>query len=113
MLPTPSGSIIVSEKIENLNDIANNHLYIVISKNDGIVYKRLQRNNRAKNKLTLISDNPLYPPYQINEEDIVEIWKAQMIITKAAAQPRWDVNQLSNVVHTLQEQVQSLKKQWR
>jgi transcriptional regulator with XRE-family HTH domain len=110
MLPTPSGSIIVGEKVEDINDVKNNFTYIVVSRNEGIVYKRMMKNNRSKNKYTLVSDNPTYQPYQVNGEDILEVWKATMIIGKANAQPHWNVNQLANVVNTLQEQVSYLKK---
>lgn len=110
MLPTPSGSVIVGEKVENLDDIRNNNTYIVISRNEGIVYKRMMKNARSKNKFTLISDNSAYQPYTINAEDVLEIWKATMIISKANVQPRWDVNQLATVVNNLREQISSLKK---
>jgi transcriptional regulator with XRE-family HTH domain len=110
MLPTPSGSIIVGEKIEDINDVKTNFTYIVVSRNEGIVYKRVMKNNRTKNKYTLVSDNPTYQPYQVNGEDILEVWKAAMILGKANAQPHWNVNQLANVVNTLQEQVSYLKK---
>ena len=110
MLPTPSGSIIVGEKVEDINDVKNSFTYIVVSRNEGIVYKRMMKNNRTKNKYTLVSDNPSYQPYQVNGEDIIEVWKATMIIGKANAQPHWNVNQLANVVNTLQEQVSYLKK---
>ncbi|HEY1201381.1 MAG TPA: XRE family transcriptional regulator [Niastella sp.] len=110
MLPTPSGSIIVGEKVDDINDVKNNFTYIVVSRNEGIVYKRVMKNNRSKNKYTLVSDNPTYQPYQVNGEDIIEVWKAAMILGKANAQPHWNVNQLANVVNTLQEQVSYLKK---
>jgi transcriptional regulator with XRE-family HTH domain len=110
MLPTASGSVIVGEKVEDLNDLKTNNTYIVISRNEGIVYKRVMKANRAKNKLTLISDNPAYQPYNVNMEDVLELWKATLIIGKANTQPHWDVNQLANVVSTLQEQVSFLKK---
>ena len=110
MIPTPSGSVIVGEKVEDLEDIRNNNAYIVVSRNGGIVYKRIARNNKVKDKLTLVSDNPQYEPYQINTEDVIEVWKAQMILTKAQTQQRWDVNQLAGMVTTLQEQVTSLKR---
>ena len=110
MLPTPSGSVIVGEKLQNIDDVKANNTYIVISKNEGIVYKRIMRNNRYKNKLTLISDNPQYEPYYVNPEEVLEIWKAQMVITKANIQQRWDVNQLAGLVNNLQEQVSTLKK---
>src|SRR3954468_10829036 len=69
MMPTPSGSIIVGERIQNFDDIKTNQTYIVVSKNDGIVYKRIMKNNRQKNKLTLVSDNPAYQPYNVSSDD--------------------------------------------
>jgi transcriptional regulator with XRE-family HTH domain len=110
MMPIQSGSVIVGEKIENLEEVKTNNTYVVISKTDGIVYKRILKNNRQKNKYTLVSDNPSYQPYMVNAEDIVEVWQAEMIITKANVQQRWDVGQLANLVNNLQQQVTVLKK---
>ncbi len=110
MMPTPSGSVIVGERVQNLEDVKANQTYIVVSKTDGIVYKRMMKNNRQKNKFTLVSDNPTYQPYIVNAEDIVEVWQAQMIISKANTQQRWDVDQLANMVNNLQQQVSSIKK---
>ena len=110
MMPTPSGSVIVGEKVESIDDVKNNTTCIVISRNDGIVYKRVQKNNRSKTKITLVSDNPSFHPYNINAEEIVEIWQAQVVISKVNAQQRWNMHQLTNIVSDLQEQVISLKK---
>lgn len=110
MLPTPSGSVIVGEKVEGLDDVKSNFAYIVVSRNEGIVYKRMLKNNRAKNKYTLMSDNPQYQPYQVNAEDIIEVWQAQVVINKVGSQQRWDVGSLSNLVSNLQEQVSMLKR---
>ena len=110
MLPTPSGSIIVGEKTESADDIKNNNAYIVVSRSEGIVYKRVVKNSKSKNKLTLVSDNPSYQPYQINAEDVAELWAAQVVIGKVAAQQRWDVNSLANLVNNLSDQVSTLKK---
>ncbi|MES2882918.1 MAG: helix-turn-helix transcriptional regulator, partial [Bacteroidota bacterium] len=38
MMPTPSGSVIVGERVQNLEDIKSDQTYIVVSKTDGIVY---------------------------------------------------------------------------
>lgn len=110
MMPTPSGSVIVGEKVQSLEDVKSNQTYIVVSKTDGIVYKRIMKNNKVKNKMTLVSDNPAYQPYTLNADDIVEVWQAQMIISKANTQQRWDVNQLAGLVNNLQQQVSVLKK---
>ena len=115
MLPTPSGSVIVGEKVESFIEVKNSNTYIVVSNADGVVYKRIITNDDRSNtgkedKLTLLSDNPLYEPYQVNATDIVEIWKAVYIIHKAGAQPMWNVDQLAGVVNNLQDQITSLKK---
>jgi transcriptional regulator with XRE-family HTH domain len=110
MLPTPSGSVIVGEKVESLEQVKSNNTYIVVSRQEGIVYKRILKNNRSKNKWTLVSDNPAYQPYTIETEDILEVWQSQMILAKANTQQQWDVNQLAGIVSNLQQQVSSLKK---
>jgi transcriptional regulator with XRE-family HTH domain len=118
MLPTPSGSVIVGEKVESFKEVKNSNTYIVVSNADGVVYKRIitnedrvkDGNEQKEGKLTLLSDNPLYEPYQVNATDIVEIWKAVYIIHKAGAQPMWNVDQLAGVVNNLQDQITSLKK---
>ena len=110
MLPVPSGSVIVGEKVNDIGDVKSNNTYIVVSRSEGVVYKRVMKNNRLKNKVTLISDNPQYESYNVNSTDIIELWKAQMIITKANMQQRWDVNQLAGLVNNLQEQVSNLKR---
>ncbi len=110
MLPTPSGSVIVAEKLDDVDNVKSNFTYIVVSRNEGIVYKRVMKNNKLKNKLTLISDNTVFQPYSVNVEDVIEIWKAEMVLSKANVQQRWDVNQLASLVSNLQDQVSTLKR---
>lgn len=110
MLPTPSGSVIVGEKVDSIRDVKNSNTYIVVSNADGVVYKRIITNDDNKEKLTLLSDNPLYEPYQVNSQDIVEVWKAVYIIHKAGAQPMWNVDQLAGVVNSLQDKISNLKR---
>ncbi|MBL7741965.1 MAG: LexA family transcriptional regulator [Chitinophagaceae bacterium] len=110
MLPTPSGSVIVGEKVDSLDSLKNNAACIVVSRNEGIVYKRVQKNNRAKNKLTLVSDNPVFHPYMVNADEVLEVWQAQVVISRTDNQQRWNMNQLADMVTNLQEQVVSLKK---
>ncbi len=110
MLPTPSGSVIVGEKVSDLEEVKNDTPCIVVSRNEGIVYKRVQKNGKQKDKLTLVSDNPVFHPYTVSTEEVIEMWQAQVVISKANSQHRWDMNQLVNVVSDLQQQVSSLQK---
>ncbi|HMZ45899.1 MAG TPA: LexA family transcriptional regulator [Chitinophagaceae bacterium] len=110
MMPTPSGSVIVGEKVEQLDDVKNSNTYVLLSKSDGIVYKRLIKNTKPKNTLTLVSDNPVYEPYQMQAQDVLEVWKAVYILQKASTVQRWEVGQLAGMVNDLQTQVTNLNK---
>jgi transcriptional regulator with XRE-family HTH domain len=81
MLPLISGTIIIGEYLENWADVKVNETYVIISKSDGVVYKRMGNKFKESKKLKLISDNPVYEPYEINGEDILEIWKAKAYIS--------------------------------
>ena len=87
MLPTPPGSLVVSQYVEKLKDIKDDKTYIIITQRDGIVYKRV-RNHADLNCLTAISDNEIYPPYTINYSDIQEIWRyhAHIVFSDAKQQ---------------------------
>ena len=70
MLPVKSGTIIIGQFVERIGSIKNGSTYIVVTR-EGIVYKRVEYRN---NILMLSSDNPLYPPYTIALEDVLELW---------------------------------------
>src|SRR5690606_23741103 len=74
MLPLESGSIVICSYVENLNQLKKNKTYVIISKNEGVVYKRVLPDYSRK-KLVLTSDNDEYLPYDISLEEIDEIWQ--------------------------------------
>lgn len=77
MLPLQPGSIIFAEYCENINAIKNGKLYVLVTRQDGIVFKRVFNFADQEEKLLLVSDNRLYQPYGVNAEDILEIWTAK------------------------------------
>ncbi|OOG66787.1 LexA family transcriptional regulator [Flavobacterium sp. A45] len=73
MPPHEDGSIIVGRYVESLGEVLDGRTYIFITKNEGMVYKRLNKNK--KNALVLESDNTFYPSYEVKASDILEIWE--------------------------------------
>jgi len=102
--------VIVGEKVESLENLKNNTPCIVVTNSEGIVYKRILKNNRNRTKVTLMSDNPAFQPYQVFKSDIHEMWEAKAVIQKVSDHQRWDVDSLVNLVSDLQSQVSSIKK---
>jgi len=72
MPPFQEGSFIVGEYVEHLEHIKDGQTYIMLTKNDGIVYKRIYRKGK---KFLFHSDNPDFEPYEINPSQILEAWK--------------------------------------
>ena len=74
MLPIQPGSIVIASYVENIRDIKNNKTYIIISKKDGLVYKRVIVDKENK-QLILKSDNDYFLPYHLNFTDVHEAWQ--------------------------------------
>ena len=87
MLPLPSGSIIIGEYVENWHDIKFGQTYIVISKDDGVVYKRVGSRFKEDKGLKLVSDNKVYEPYWVDAPDILEVWRAKAFISTELPEP--------------------------
>lgn len=75
MLPVKSGSYIVARFIEDLRDLKNGKTYIILTMNDGIVYKRVYDEIEEHNMLLLASDNKKYDPYYVPIEEVIELWE--------------------------------------
>lgn len=87
MLPLSSGSIIIAEYVENWHDIKPNHTYVVVSKEDGVVYKRIGLKFKEDKGLKLVSDNKSYEPYWVQTADIIEVWRAKGFISTDLPEP--------------------------
>jgi transcriptional regulator with XRE-family HTH domain len=81
MLPVQPGSVIVGEYVDDFNRLKDGETYIIISKEEGIVFKRIFKKNTTEGIVVLRSDNPSYPPYEIELKEVVEIWRAVVNIS--------------------------------
>ncbi|ALL05751.1 helix-turn-helix domain-containing protein [Pedobacter sp. N36a] len=112
MLPIQSGSIILAEYLDNWNDVKIGETYIVISKNEGVVYKRAGNKFKENKELKLVSDNKLYDPYTISSDDILEIWKAKAFISSTLPDPTPEpsIETLSSMMAQMQKSISQLNK---
>jgi transcriptional regulator with XRE-family HTH domain len=75
MLPIPSGSMIFAEYQDNWTQIKDNTACIVITRSEGIVFKRVFNYLKSQNCLLLVSSNPVFAPYLVGASDVLEVWK--------------------------------------
>jgi len=83
------GDLVFGKYVEALDDIKDGRVYVIVSKNDGIVLKRVINRIRERGKLILKSDNKNgnYPTYTINSEEIMEAWYVTMFASKQMPEP--------------------------
>ncbi|MFZ4398708.1 MAG: helix-turn-helix domain-containing protein [Bacteroidales bacterium] len=81
MLPMPSGTYVISRYLDNWYNIKDGKTYIILTKDDGIVYKRLYNRLEESKTLELISDNHIYPPFSVHIENVMEVWQAIGLIS--------------------------------
>jgi transcriptional regulator with XRE-family HTH domain len=113
MLPVQPGSIIFGEYVENVSAIKNGKLYILVTKQDGIVFKRVFNFIQSEAKLLLVSDNRQYAPYAVEANDVFELWSAKAFFSNQFPDLENDKVSLDHLAHTvlsLQSEVQRLKK---
>ena len=115
MLPVPSGAYITCEYVQDWRDIQNNQCYVLITKDEGVVYKRLL-NNLNEQELLLQSDNPNYDPYPVKVDQIVEVWKALGFTTfdlpdrDKEEKDQTKIDELMSAISCIKHDVEWLKK---
>ncbi len=75
MPPVSNGSFVTGEFVQNWKYVKNGYPYIIVTRDEGIVFKILYNQLKKNKTLLLCSTNPLYEPYEVKVEDIMEIWK--------------------------------------
>ncbi|MEM6525116.1 MAG: helix-turn-helix domain-containing protein [Bacteroidota bacterium] len=115
MLPILPGTVIIGEFVEDIRDIKNGKTYVLVSRSEGVVYKRVFNYISDTGKLFLVSDNRQYSPYQMDAEDVLEVWasKAYLSLQFPDANDSSEVSteQLASIVLDLQKEIVKLKEE--
>lgn len=111
MKPIMPGSYIISEYIENWKEVKDRKCYVLLTKDNGIVYKRVINKIDETNELILKSDNPIYDPYSVHVDSILEIWKAIGFISFDIPDTEdISLDKLSSIVMELKNDLNKLKE---
>ena len=110
MEPVPSGSYIICEYLQNWNEIKDGKTYVLVTRDDGVIYKRLYKNDN--DKLLLKSDNPEYDPYTVPVNTVSEVWRAMGYICFSLPEPdEMHLGKLTTMVYKIQNELDELKKE--
>jgi len=108
MEPIPTGSYILCEYLLNWNELKEGQCYVLLTRDEGVVYKRIYKSDEEK--LLLKSDNPEYAPYEVPIETVSEVWKAlgYLSFTLPDAQDM-NLNKLTHMMFELKNEINAIK----
>lgn len=113
MLPIVPGTIVIGEYVDNLKELRNGKTYVLVTRQEGIVYKRIFNYLDQNGKLFLVSDNRQYAPYQLEGDEVVEAWSAKAYISvefpDVADKNDSSAEQMAGVMLDLQREIIQLK----
>lgn len=109
MLPIPDGSVVIGEFIQDFTDIKNGQACVVVTRDEGIVFKLVENEIADKRSLRLISLNTQFEPYDLSLTEVKEMWKFVCYLNTEIPEPESDTNMVLQMVRDLKAEIQSLK----
>jgi transcriptional regulator with XRE-family HTH domain len=113
MPPVSDKSWVTGEFVQNWNTIKDGYPYIVVTSNDGVVFKNLYKQYDKNQTLLLCSTNPIYEPYEVNVNEVLEIWKFVNYISDEIPEPNLSRDQLSSSMLSMQKEIREIKNTLR
>jgi len=109
MLPIPDSSYVTGEFVENWYLIRDRHAYIIVTNEDGILFKIAENRLQHEGKLLLHSLNSFYEPFELSANNIREVWKFVNYISSEMPEPNILKDELTKTVLEVKQEIIELK----
>lgn len=109
MLPIPDKAWVIGEYVENWFNIKDGQGYIVLTQDDGIVFKIAYNQLKKKKNLLLKSLNPNYPPFEVPANQIREVWRFCNYLSSELPEPELRKDDLREKFDRLEQEIQAMR----
>jgi transcriptional regulator with XRE-family HTH domain len=112
MPPIREGSFVIAKYMERPEDIKFGHTYIVVTRDDGLTYKRVMAYHKKEGTYELHSDNKLYPPFKVRSEDVLEMWEYTCSINMSEyREDELNLDSIMNMLRSLKVEIAEIKRE--
>ena len=111
MLPIPDKSWVIGEYLENFYDIKDGQAYILLTVDEGIVFKIIYNRLKKKKCLELHSLNPTFKPYEVQANEIKEVWKFCNYISSELPGNFWEKDKLISRLERIEMEMKEMKNE--
>jgi transcriptional regulator with XRE-family HTH domain len=108
MLPIPDKAYVIGEYIMDWTEIKKGQACILLTLDEGIVFKLVDSDLDNARAFTLRSLNPAYHPYTVLANEVKEIWKFVYFMQQEIPDPQMASGDIVNYLMKLQEDVGKL-----
>jgi transcriptional regulator with XRE-family HTH domain len=111
MPPIREGSFVIAKYVERPEDVRLGQTYIIVTKEDGLTYKRIMAYHKKEAAYELHSDNKLYPPFKVKAEDVLELWEYTCSINMSQyKEDELNLDSIMNMLRSLKVEIAEIKR---
>lgn len=109
MLPIPDGAWVTGEFVQDWTSLRNGQLCVVLTLNEGLVFKQVENELDENQRLRMVSLNPVYQPYCIAAQEILEVWRFVHYIAHELPEPS-DLEKISHGMSGLKQALGEIRE---
>ncbi|MEA5401482.1 helix-turn-helix transcriptional regulator [Arcicella sp. DC2W] len=102
-------SIVIGNAIDHWTNILDGKFYILITPQQGVIYRRVYNQIKVKGTLLLSSDDSSIPSFEISLKSIAEIWEVSAFMSKELPEPRISLERAKSLIEELSLELNQLK----
>lgn len=111
MPPIREGSYVIGKYLEKIEDLKPGNTYVVVTKDDGLSYKRIMSYSKKEGALELHSDNKIYQPYKVKTEDVLELWEYTCCLNmNQYDHTELNLDSIMNMLRGLKVEIEQIKR---
>ena len=111
MPPIKEGSFVIGKFIERMEEVKMGTTYVVVTKDDGLSYKRIINYHKKEGAFELHSDNKIYQPYKVKASEILELWEYTCCINmNQYDDDELNLDSIMNMLRGLKVEIAGIKK---
>lgn len=104
------GALLIGSLVKNWHEIADAKNYVLVTKSNGIIYRRVYNQVKIKGTLLLSTDNNRFPSSEISFTDVIEIWEIKAFVSHTLPEPTTPYSKLGNLVDEMKFELERIKK---
>lgn len=109
MYPIKDKSYVIGEFVQNWIDIKDGNAYIILTSDDGIVFKIVFNHIKKDKTLLMHSLNPLFKDYEVKINQVKEVWKFVSYFSNELPDVNNTREELLGAIKGLEDKIKELK----